>query len=366
MRTKFTGEDVKNIIDHIFNGNMELSNASNGSITYKNENSENIILIDEETGTQTKEDLAKYLNIHFYNWKDRVVEKGTGFIEETIDYSTFDTWVQSLNFSMNEAYALVEKIDEEVVASQDIDSSTIIGKITFLIQSNKIKNLDDYVTKIRNNYLGVPQEIQNSYGDIIKTFILIGALSYEQEPSTIQIGECLVVSCNFKISYLGDALCYTDTKIEISLDGDDEYDVNGDIVGKTKYLEMPITKMTWQNIFSSNAVPTAVRPDLTGYIATALQTAKTISFYDFNKTLTMRFNEVFWSCSAYRINGKETVSRDVNIPVYIRITSNENVYVFKDVIYEMQKILTNTDFNVCSITTKGWGKLSQSLVQSSY
>ena len=68
---------------------------------------------------------------------------------------------------MNESYGLVEKIDEEVTASQDIDSSIITGKVTFLIQTDKVKNLDYYVTKIRNKYLGVPQDIQKSYSDIL-------------------------------------------------------------------------------------------------------------------------------------------------------------------------------------------------------
>ena len=49
---------------------------------------------------------------------------------------------------MNEAYALVEITDEEVTVSQDIDSSTKTGNITFLIQTDKVKNLDYYVSKL--------------------------------------------------------------------------------------------------------------------------------------------------------------------------------------------------------------------------
>ena len=363
MRTIFTVEDVKNIVESIFNGNLWLSKASNGSIPYKNPNSEKILLIDEDNGTQTEKDIAEYLNIKFYNWKERLVSKGDGSIDEEPALSVFDDWVQSLNFSMNEAYALVERIDEEVTASQDIDSATITGKVTFLIQTDKIKNLDYYITKIRNSFLGVPQDIQNSFGEKINAFIMIGALTYDQEPFTMQLGECVIVSLNFRISYLADALTYSDTEISISLNGDDLYDEDGNIVDingnptDTKYLTMPITKASFQNIFATNPLPTSGRPDQTGFVASALSTVKTFSFFDFNKDLTMRFNDLFWSCSAYRKNGKITAVRDVNIPIYIRVKSNGNSYVYKDVIDNMQKNLTNNDFNISSITVKGWGKI---------
>lgn len=356
MRTNFTTEDIKNIMEYIFNGNLFQSRLSNGSIAYNNPNSEKIVLIDEDDGTRTEKDLADYLNIRFYNWKQRLVEKCQDDTK-TSPLSVFEDWVLSLNVSMNESYALVEKIDEEVVASQDIDSATIMGKTTFLIQTDKVANLEYYVTKIRNSFLGVPQDIQNSYGDKIKAFIMIGALTYDQEPFMSQLGEMVVVSLNFRLSYMADALSYNDNQISISLNGDDTYDENGNIVGETKFLSMPITKATFQNIFMTNPVPTAQRPDLTGFIASGISMAKTISFFDFNKELTMAFNDLFWSCSAVRINGIEKPTSDVNIPVYIKVTSNGNSYVYKDVIDNMQKDLTNNDFNISSITLKGWGKI---------
>ena len=148
MRTNFTIEDMKNIIDNIFNGNLWQSKVSNGSIGYVNPNSEKILLIDENSGSQTDVDLAEYLNIRFYSWKQRLVEKGKDELELP-PLSVFEDWVQSLNFSMNESYALVERIDEEITASQDIDSAIYMGKVTFLVQTDKVKNLDYYITKIR-------------------------------------------------------------------------------------------------------------------------------------------------------------------------------------------------------------------------
>lgn len=357
MRTIFIAEDIKNIIETTFNGNLRQYQFSKQTIPYNNPNSEKILLIDENSGETQEKDIAEYLNIRFYNWKERLVSKENDGIDDMSHFSVFEEWVQSLNFSMNEAYALVEKIDEEVTASQDIDSATIIGKITFLIQADKVANLDYYVAKIRNAFLGVPQDIQNSYGDIIKAYIMMGSLSYDQEPFMSQLGETVIVSSNFRISYLANALTWNDTKIEISLQGDDTYDENGNIVGETKYLEMPITKASFQNIFTTNPLPTSQRPDLTGFIASAISTSKTFTFFDFNKDLTMQFNDIFWSCSANRIDGRETSVKDVNIPIFIKVTSNNKSYIYKDIIDNMQKSLTNNDFNISSITTKGWGKI---------
>lgn len=355
-RTILTAEDIKNIWQGIFNGTDIPERQADGTIVlrHENPNSETILLVDED-GDREERDLADYLGIKFYTWKERLVET-RGDVGAS-PYSAFDDWVKSIEFSLDKAYALVELVDEEVTSSQDIDNAVKAGRITFLVQSNKVKNLDYYVTKIRNNYIGNPEEIINSYGDKVTAYLLLGTLMYDEEPTTIQYGECVRVSAGFKISYLSDALNYSDQTIEISLDGDDEYDAEGNIVGESKFLSVPITKQSWQAIFTSNAVPTSGRPDLTGFLATTLSVVKTFTFFDFNKTLTQRINEIFWRCGAYRMDGKLTEVQDVNIPVYVRVTTAGHSYVYKDMIDNIQKVITNSDFNVSSITLKGWGKL---------
>ena len=178
-----------------------------------------------------------------------------------------------------------------------------------------------------------------------------------------QVGECIQVSMNFKISYLADAQTYSDVRVEISLDGDDLYNAQGEIVdaggnlADTKYLTMPITKSTEQKIFTMNAVTTQSRPDLTGFLASALSTATTYTFYDFNKSLTQRLNTLFYELGAIKKDGVATTVRNVNIPVYIRITVDGHFYIYKDVIEQLQKVMTNNDFNISSITLRGYGKI---------
>ena len=356
-RTILTAEDIKNIWQGIFNGTDIPERQADGSIATRrdNPNSETILLVNED-GERENVDLAEYLGIKFYTWKERLVEtkdEGGG----AAPYSAFDDWVRSIEFSLSQAYALVELVDEEVTTSQDIDNAVKAGRITFLIQSDKVKNLDYYVTKIRNNYIGNPEQIMNAYGDTVTAYLLLGTLMYDEEPATTQYGECVRVSAGFKISYMSDALNYSDQRIEISLDGDDEYDAEGNVVGESKFLTVPITKQSWQAIFTSNAIPTSERPDLTGFLATTLSVVKTFTFFDFNKTLTQRLNDIFWRCGAYRVDGIVSEAQDVNIPVYVRVTTAEHSYVFKDMIDNIQKVITNSDFNVSSLTLKGWGRL---------
>lgn len=353
MRSVLTTEDVKRIIEQTFNGNLREYLLSGKTITYTNENSEEVLLV-EDDGAQTKVDLAEALNVYFYSWKNRLVEKGNPYL--TPQYSTFDDWVLSLNFSMNESYCLVEITREEATQSQDIDNGTKEGKLTFLIQANKIKNIDYYVEKVRNKYLGEPQTIQNSNGDMLKAYMVLGALTYEQEPIMTALGECYIANCNFSINYLTSALTYSDINVAISFTGDDSYNADGTIIGETKYLSMPFIKTTWQAVFANTAVPMVNRPDLTGYIATSLSTIKTLSFYDFNQSLTEQFNTLFWQFGAYRKNGILTAASAVNVPVYIKITVGGNSYVYRDMIDNVEKTITNNDFNISSITLKGWGR----------
>lgn len=342
MRTIFTTEDIRQIITTIFNGNLGAVNK-NPTIPYVNENSENIILKDESG--EKKIDLAKYLNIDFYSWKNRVVSQD----ETEQPLSNFETWLDSLNYSMEKGYALIETTGSEVVPSQDIDSATISARITFLIQTNKVANLDYYVAKIRNKFLGLPQDIQNSFGEKIKAYISFNSLDYDTEPTTIQYGECIIVSVKVKITYLTEALNYNDTPMYLSFDG-------------TNYYQIPYTKTTWQNIFTGQAFPTQTLPNRTGVVNSSMTQVKTFTFYDFNKTLTLELNKKFWQLGAWKIKTSTDLSpvlvgsQPVNIPIYIKVISDGVEYYFKDNIKTMQKDITNSDFIISSLTLQGDAK----------
>lgn len=364
MKTILSNEDVKNIFENIFNGNLKQNIASGGAIPYANPNSENIIFTDEAGNQTSTADLAQYLNVEFYAWKKRLIHEPNAFGAFNEEYGYFEEWVQSLNFSLNKAYALVEITDKDIVASPDIDSAEIVGRVSFLVQSNKIKNLDYYVNKLQCAYAGHPQEIQNSYGDDLTAFIVFGALDYEQEPIQTPLGECVVVFFDFRISYIQKARTYSDMEILLSFTGDDIVNSNGEVVDingnttATKYKKIALTNASFVAQFINTALPTATRPDLTGAIASGVSNSITLTFYDFDSEAVNEFNALFWAMGAYKIDNVATTRREVNVPMYVKVKTAGQEFIYKCLIDNMQKALVNNDFNVCSISLKTWGKIS--------
>jgi hypothetical protein len=109
MKSLFTTEDVKNIIQNIF---------------YDDKNKEDILIIDGD-GEQNQIAITDYLDTEFYTWKNRIVDTSDLYYNgERVD---FEAWINSLNYSLKKIYALVEETDEEIVQSEDIDSVSKTG-----------------------------------------------------------------------------------------------------------------------------------------------------------------------------------------------------------------------------------------------
>lgn len=328
-KTNLSTIDVKNIIEGAFNGNLAAFKVSNGDIPYENENSENIAVIDGEETTEI--DLAKYLDIHFFSWKNRVEE--------------YDTWLASLNNVGVSTYAVVELTDSEVLPSPDIDSALLSGQITFLVPTNKVANLDYYVTKIRNAYAGTPFTITNRLAAKMKAFLNIGIALYNENPDMEQFGECAVVRVNFTLQYLNNALSYSDIEFEVSLDD-------------TNYYSLAYTQLAWANTVATSAVPRINRPDITGFLAKAITQIKTLSFFDFDKTFTKELNKKFFLLGAVKTGTtidalSKTTLQNVRIPIYLRVKYDGVYYCYNDVITDISKSVQNGGFATTTITLKG-------------
>ena len=328
MRAFFSNKDMAKLLEDVYK-----------------ENTIGVDLIDEETGDKTESDIVSYLNIDFYTWWQHAKTA----VEELLDNggNIRESWKQSLNYSVGKGYALIEQTDEETIQSQDISGATILGRITFMVEANKITNLEYYLRYLKSQYTGTPIKRECSDGSNIVGYLTLGILLYDQEPMMTQVGEVIVATMNWKFNYLQIARTYNDTKLEISLSGN--VDEN--------YKEMPMIKYTWQNIFTKEAVPTAVRPDLAGVLVKAISLSTTISYYDWDKSITNDLNELFWDLNAIEIDGTGQSARSVNISVYLRITIGTKKRVYKCVLTDMQKVLTNNEFNISSITLNGWGKV---------
>ena len=365
MRTNFTLEDVKGLVETIYNGNLKQSRISGGSIPYENENSEKIDLYDEYGNALGEKDLAEYLNLHFYTWRNRVVDSEAGKTEP------FDAWVESINGSMNDAYALVEITNTTAVASQDIDGAQITGRVTIIIQANKVANLDYYAGKLHNKYLGAPQDIVNSYGDTLKAYLNMGIILYEGEPVTMQLGECVTVAFNFTINYLNASYSYNDLEFSFALGEDPDNTEDTDL----PYEKLAITKGSLVSSFTYSAVPYARRADYVGVVNTAISNTWTLAFFDFKQPFTDNLNRFFYGLGASEYKDdtptaiwENTVMADLNIPLYVKlkVSFKHNIYGEEDdtstiykyayTITEIRKEIANGDFTICTLTLRGRSK----------
>lgn len=347
MRTLLTIEDIKNVVEIIFNGNLSKTTIDSGS--YYNENTEKIKIINQDTKEESFVDLAQYLNINFYTWRNRMVESDNKGYEST-PFIDFDTWLYSLNDMMRRTYGLVDFIDESVTSSQDIDFFVKKAQITFLVQVDKIKNLDYYVQKIKGKYLGNPQNILTANGDNLKCYILFGSLVYGDEPLQTQFGECLTATMNVKFSCLANALTYSSLDLSLSLDG-------------TNFYSIPLNKITSQRIVTTKAQPVQTRLDLVGNLATSITGSWVLTFFDFNKQLNTLIDDLFWSLTAFSVDGVETTYESPNIVVWLKLRRflddnniNHKDYLYKLVLTNLQKELTNNDYTISSMALKTWGK----------
>lgn len=339
MKTILTNQDIKNLFTNAFKNH-----------------SENVLLTEEaEDGETQVVDLYEYMSMTLYAWKNRLVE-----VNE--QYSEYGAWTESIDFSINQTYGLVETESEEVAPSQDLDNVTKFGAITFLVPTNKVQNLEYFVLKLRNIYSGQPEKIQNRQGVVLTTYIALGGVVYSGEPEMTPYGEIIECKVDFSISYLNECFGYYDTECQISFNGDDLYDAQGNIVDEngdptsTKYLTMPILQSTWQNIFTTDSVPLYERANKTGAISKGITMANTISFFDFNQTLTNKINDYFWELTAERKNGILQEKKDTNVPVYFRIIWNGNNYTYRLVVTNMEKIIKNGEPTITSLSVKTYGK----------
>lgn len=314
MRTQITTEDLKDIFLQVFR-----------------QNDETFIREDEETRERQEQSFVDYFNIDFYAWKNRVIQEENQFLP-------FDDFVSQIETSLNRAYGLVEITDASATPSQDMDSATIMGKVTFLIQADKIANLDYYISKIRNTYLGKPEQYQNSHGNIVTAMFDFGTLIYESEPTTMQFGETVVCSVNFSVDYINEANNYADYKVQMSVDG--------------TFFDFPFIKMTWQQTVLSQLVPTQGNITRQGVQTTGIAPQVVFSTYEFKSPLMEKLNKLFWKMSAYEINGVSNTNTNVHYPVDLKVTIDNNEYLYKMVITDMEKAMDNGGFPIMSISLK--------------
>ncbi len=327
MTTTFVNRDVRNIFENMFKNNDE-----------------DIIIEDADEKTSTTVSLLEYLNVKFYSWRNRVIDD-----EDTHTQLPYKKWVESIEEGMNSAYGLVEIMDETTQISPDLDNGVIDAKVTFMINADKIEQLEYYIAKLRGAYKGKPQELVSQYGTKLTALLYVGALIPSDEPTETQIGDTIICECGFSISYMLGAQTYTDEKLQISLDGINYYDII-------------LSKDTHQLIFQGQANPKANRADCVGDINTSASRVQTLTFFILNDTIASDLDDIFMSYCAQEVwdvqQGGYVDAEVQNLQRYLYVKvekgtgSNKKGYIYKDIINNMEKVRQNTDFTIMSVTLK--------------
>ncbi len=304
-RTILTTENVRDIIKNAFVKNDE-------EFKYV-ENSE-----------EKSSSIVKFLNIKFYSFKNNYVK---------------DEENKTIGVKPNNSFALVEVNDEEATISPDIDFVEKSGTITFVIQESKIELLDYYMQKLRNTYLGQPEKIENNFGETLNTYLLFGILQYDNEPDDDQFGSSIKCSVGFKLTYLTNALTYSDYDLSISIDNN--------------FLHVPISELSMQIIFANDSLPKYNRRDTAGIINKTSTFVLSFSFYDFLKPLSEKLTDKFMSFAACKKNDEIIPIQDINsiLPVKLKIRDDE--YLLYCAIDNIQKKVENGSYSNTSITLKG-------------
>lgn len=354
MRTNLTLEDIKRYVEELYNGNL-MEHLNNVAVPYVNENSEIIKTVDQYGNDLGEKDLAEFLNLHFFTWRNRLVNTAGGMVGK-------EEWRESLTGSLNEAYALVEVTDETATASQDIDSAQITGRVTIITQTNKLPVLDYYAKKIRESLLGVPTEITNSFGDKLTAYVNMGIILYDEEPTQTQLGETANVTFNFTINYISAINTYSDIEVKIS--------VGADIA--SNYRKIRLTEMSMQAIATFSAKVFAKRPDFAGVVNSAMSQSISLQFFDFKDELSDVLDDFLYESGAIGLstteNGtySEPLLYELNYPIFMKIKhtySDGSVrwYKYEFVLTKFLKNIKNSDFIVNTINLQ-----SRALTQAGY
>jgi hypothetical protein len=316
-RAVFSSEDFKRIIDGIFNGNRALSRKNPAKYPYANPNSE-IITVEQE-GQKQDVDLAQWLNVDFYVWKNRIVQTEKG-------REDFDAFAAQFARSLNYSACLCELSDPQVVMSQDIDGATQPVQLTFIAQTNKVPVLERYIDMLRNKYLASPETIQASNGADLTAFVTFGRLLSNGDPAETPLGECQLVSVLCTINYMTEASAYNSVRISFSLT-----DEGGE------WYRVPLTNATMQAMLSGDPIPQYARPDVTAMRHSAHTRALGVAFFDFNQEFNLALDDWFYSLGSYKRDGEATPALSPNKVIFCRMEANGHAYIYRFVCDGMTK-----------------------------
>ena len=331
MKKQYTSYELMQIVNGIFS----------------DDNNDFSLTITDSDSTETQVDsIEEYLNIEFYTYKKDLKE-----IINADDLDGLNHWVISLNESMNKSYGLVELTSNNPITALDINGGNVDGRITLLMQVNKVANLEYFLTTIRNKYIGTFENI-TSDGIDYTSHIVIGNLDYDSEPFECVLGQCVLVSFNISIAYMEQVLTYQDEDIAISFNSEFDADT---------FEKFTFSKATETLLFTGKSMIKQNKPYLSGNInANATYTWSFTFWLNANSAITTTLEDILCKITCDRYYDIEDESYDtfdnlpINIPVWVRRKKGNIYYYQKAILSQYQKNYVNNDFTIGSIVLNNY------------
>lgn len=332
MRKQFTNYELSKLVSDIFT-----SNDISFTIT------------DSQSEQTSVDSIVDYLNIDFYSFRKEL--KDTDLSSDMV--SQLEQWYLSSANGLNHAYGLVEIEENSVMTSYDFDGGSIRATITIMIQSDKVSNLDYFITYIRNKYVGVIEDLVDETTNTTYSTHLVFSNVESSEPTESAFGTASRVTIGLDLSYMEKSMTYQDERFGIALD----FDTNGDL---TQFDGFPISRCSENIIFTGKAQIRQNTPNLSGQVNANATLSFTFTYWLLNsyETLQELDDTMKGLCYSYRyFRGTqatfiENTAQDINVPVYIL----RNNLVYKMVVSSYTRDITNNDMTVITMKLSTYAK----------
>lgn len=344
-KTEFNTYDIRKLFESVYNG-----------LTY------DIVELNQYLGTQKQVKIQDFIKLSLYDYKLDIKFDNLFEESEAFNFPNLDNWLMS-NGDTSRTYGLVELVSKNLTASIDIDMGSVNAKITFIINQDKVEPLENFISKLRTQYLGREIDYINKDNEKLAMYIELGDLTYESEPFSSPIGRTLIISLDLGISYISGADTYNDNEIMLSLDNE-------------KYYKMPIINLSDAFVFTNKSNISQERPYRSGIINTNVIKTQTLSFWtNKNNYIATEILHKVRIMNADKIaktepNDYDTVSvsntndYDSNIIIYVsqkdRYYENgelQEQWLINTMVINSLKVVTkNSDFINATLTLTEFGK----------
>lgn len=307
---------------------MEKILITNESVLLKTQEmfKENTKTITIQKGDEIKQvDLYTDLNPYFFCFQKDTTPTGFyGLSEETqSDY------IEQITNQLQQTMVLVEVSNIDMISSPDIDGGNFTATLTFFIPTDKVANLDYYITYLRNVYQGK----YDKWGDDSEAILIakIGELQVNDNPFNSPIGRTNICTLEISFGYLDNCTNYTEESEKIQVSEDN-----------VNYVVMPISQASVSVVMTTMQNTRIDNPKAIGDISTSSTIGITLSYYELSKfpLFATISDKLLGVCSL------ESSNYDLNNYLYVKFRN----HTFKMVVKSYTANITNTDFTSVALS----------------